>query len=229
MICGEVEEGTGRVCDKELPCTFTHETDGWTWGTSVLPGEAKKGATLEKAKEILDTGFKPQGETGPPNLAEVFANLPALGYGDSSGHSGTDTSAARAEYEDINGITSEKQRAVVIALGFAKAHGVTWREIGDATGWHHGSVSSALTNLHKGRFICRLADTRNGSKIYVLPTYVEGREVEVFASKKDGEIQEAKAIGWNVAHKSLCQGFRLHQVCAHSNPYEAASSGAVAS
>lgn len=225
-ICAEVEEGTGLVCDKEMPCYITHSTDGISWGISASPGTRKKGAKQAEAESILG-GMKPEKETGPPDLAEVFRNLPAIGYGDTSGHSGTDTSEDRARHEDSTGITSVRQRSVLMALGFSGPRGVTVKELREATGWHHGQASGALTNLHKKGYLARLADARAGSKIYVLPEHTEGREAEPYFSKADQALQDAKAVGWNVAHQMLCQGFRLHQVCSHSNPYEAASNDQV--
>ncbi len=54
---------------------------------------------------------------------------------------------------------------------------MTWKEIAQETGWHHGTASGALSVLHKVGAIARLAETRSRSAVYVLPAHVAGRPV----------------------------------------------------
>jgi DNA-binding MarR family transcriptional regulator len=59
----------------------------------------------------------------------------------------------------------------------ARIEGLTWRELSDRTGWHHGTASGALSVLHKEGLIARLEERRDRCQIYVLPEFVLGREV----------------------------------------------------
>jgi hypothetical protein len=111
-------------------------------------------------------------------------DLPVLPYAGTSGHSGSETSAARANYEDANGITSLRQRLTIDALYLAKVHGLTWKELGEAMGWHHGQASGCLSALHKERYIARLTASRNGCRVYVHPDHVAGRKVEAYKANK---------------------------------------------
>lgn len=102
-----------------------------------------------------------------------------LTYNGTSGWSGSDTSKQRALTEDANGKTAHVQQSVLHAVAAAGISGVTVAELRDLfTGNHHGSISSALTNLHRSGRIMRLSDTRNRCKIYVLPEFLNHREFE---------------------------------------------------
>lgn len=96
--------------------------------------------------------------------------------GYSSGWSGSEASAARAHHEDSTGITSERQRLTLRALYGSPRSGMTWAELANLLDWHHGQASGVLSNLHKAGRIARLRERRNGSSVYVLPMYVDGRE-----------------------------------------------------
>lgn len=110
-------------------------------------------------------------------------DLPVLPYNQpepNSGHSGSDTSAERAKRRDSSGATAKGQARVLALLASSGFIGTTVAEardalIGDA---HHGTVSGALSNLHKVGRIARLAEKRGGCKIYVLPGLVCGRATE---------------------------------------------------
>lgn len=102
-----------------------------------------------------------------------------LTYAGSSGHSGTDTSRERAEREDADGTTGDLQRLVRGAVSASDTRGVTVAELRDYfSDRHHGSLSSALTNLHRAGRIARLTEVRGRCKVYVLPDCIEGRETE---------------------------------------------------
>ena len=103
---------------------------------------------------------------------------PALPYNGTSGWSGTDTSRQRAVTADESGVTSERQARTVELLRDREYDGLTWKELADATGWHHGTASGVLSVLHKAGTISRLNQSRDRCKIYVLPEYEDGRERE---------------------------------------------------
>lgn len=150
----------------------------------------------------LCSGYR-AGKGGPTEAAP-----PVTPYdgGTSSGHSGTDTSAARAQREDADGTTKARQQTVLNYLGTTAHHGVTVKALREVTGWHHGQASAALSNLHQGGLIARLTEVRDRCKVYVLPAHVEGRDTEphgVRQSKAKGRktqgqvtltVQEADAL-----------------------------------
>jgi len=104
----------------------------------------------------------------------VSAVLP---YAGTSGWSGSRTSEERARQEDENGTTSWRQSETLGVLFDAGYFGVTWSELADIYGWHHGQASGVLSVLHKAGKIIRLKDRRNKSAIYVLPNYINDREI----------------------------------------------------
>ena len=87
--------------------------------------------------------------------------------GGSGGWSGADTSRDRAEHERDSGELSHRLKVIQDALDAAGARGLIWQELADLTGWHHGRVSSALTNLHKQRKAFTLKTRRNNCHPYV--------------------------------------------------------------
>lgn len=103
---------------------------------------------------------------------------PVTPYAGTSGWSGSSTSEDRARTADADGTTSERQRRVVVMLARAGATGLTVKEVRHDTGWHHGQASSMLSVLHKEGVIQRLSATRDRCKVYVLPEWLEGREIE---------------------------------------------------
>jgi DNA-binding MarR family transcriptional regulator len=121
-----------------------------------------------------------------------MSEQPELPYYDgsesSSGHSGSDTSASAARQADTDGTTKAMQAEVldllsaatpgIISLGIGARMGITVKELREQTGWHHGNASRVLSDLHKTGSIARLTEVRNRCKVYVLPYYVMGREVE---------------------------------------------------
>lgn len=118
---------------------------------------------------------------------DLLAPLPVLPYAGTSGWSGSDTSEARAVGADRDGTTRDRQATVVGLLRLAGFHGVTWTELGDATGWHHGTASGALSVLHKEGRIKRLTERRNRCKVYALPEYVGDRATEPHGRNRSTE------------------------------------------
>lgn len=104
--------------------------------------------------------------------------LPALPYGGTSGWSGSEASRDRAIEADKSGKTSARQQQVLEVLWLRRDKGLTWKDISETAGWHHGSASGVLSVLHKAGSICRLKERRDRCHIYVLPEYVNGRETE---------------------------------------------------
>jgi hypothetical protein len=78
----------------------------------------------------------------------------------------------------LSGLTGEIQRRTVTELHNAGVHGLTWRELSGLTGWHHGSTSGSLSNLHHADRIMRLAETRDRCKVYVLPEFADDRALD---------------------------------------------------
>jgi len=108
-------------------------------------------------------------------FAEDGAVLP---YAGTSGWSGSETSQARATSADSSGVTSYRQSAALFALYAAGVDGLTWKELGDVQGWHHGTATGVLSVLHKAERIARLSMVRDRCKVYVHVDYVAGRETE---------------------------------------------------
>lgn len=101
--------------------------------------------------------------------------VPVLPYGGTSGWSGSATSAERAFDADHGQATTDRQREVLIRLDQAGANGLTWRDLADRTGWHHGQASSVLSVLHKAGLIARLTERRDRCEVYVTLDRVQGR------------------------------------------------------
>ena len=111
----------------------------------------------------------------------TFDDLPntALPYDGTEGASGSSTSTDRAEHEVTSGAARRRQHEVVALLRTRRAFGVTVREMGVALGVnHHGTASGSLSAMHKEGLIRRLTEQRNRQKVYVLPEYVQRRDVE---------------------------------------------------
>jgi hypothetical protein len=108
---------------------------------------------------------------------------PVLPYAGTSGWSGSSTSRARAVRDDESGETSWRQSAALWALYESGTRGLTWKELGEKMGWHHGKASSVLSVLHQGGRIARLTEVRDRCKVYTHGEYVDGREVESHGRK----------------------------------------------
>jgi len=104
--------------------------------------------------------------------------MPELPYDQTSGHSGTDTSKARAVEADRSGKTAKRQAQAIDLLNANDEHGLTWKEFSFITGLHHGTASGVLSVLHKTGRIARLKESRNGCKVYVGLNWVQNRVVE---------------------------------------------------
>jgi DNA-binding transcriptional ArsR family regulator len=113
--------------------------------------------------------------------ADSVEKAPVKPYAGEHGHSGTDTSHARAK-----SLSSKNQSTVMRLLKEAKQDGMTVAEIREATDMHHGTASGSLTELHKGGLISRLAEKRGRCKVYVMPCHVGFRDSEAPKGTKSG-------------------------------------------
>lgn len=111
-------------------------------------------------------------------------NQAELPYNGTSGFSGTDTSEERARSADRSGKTALRQAQALNLITDRDWDGLTWKELSEATGLHHGTASGVLSVLHKAGRIARLKQTRNGCKVYVDLRCIFGREIEVQGRKK---------------------------------------------
>lgn len=109
---------------------------------------------------------------------------PSLPYAGTSGWSGSDTSRERAVRDDKTGVTGRRQAKLLGILAERGNEGITWRELSQITGDHHGTASGALSVLHKEGRIDRLTVRRGRCKVYVLPEFVNGRQTESHGRSK---------------------------------------------
>jgi DNA-binding MarR family transcriptional regulator len=114
----------------------------------------------------------------------ALLNQPELPYNGTSGHSGTETSKERALNADWSGKTAQRQVQALNLLSQREMAGLTWKELSEITGLHHGTASGVLSVLHKTGRIARLKESRNGCKVYVDVTCIQGRVIEKQGRKK---------------------------------------------
>ena len=107
---------------------------------------------------------------------ELDFSLPVTPYAGTSGWKGSEASRDRALEDDADGTTSKRQKQTLVALGTAGIRGLTWKDLSEITGWHHGQSSGCLSVLHLEGMVARLKERRNRCSIYVLPAFVNGRE-----------------------------------------------------
>lgn len=118
-------------------------------------------------------------------VVETYTN----GDQPTSGHSGTDTSQATASTR------AALQPKVIAVLAFAGRDGSTVAQLRRLLpGAHHGSISSALTNLHRSGDLARLSTVRGGCKVYVLTGYIDGRTTETPSTSKDAARTRYQAM-----------------------------------
>jgi DNA-binding MarR family transcriptional regulator len=102
---------------------------------------------------------------------------PILPYAGTSGWSGSEASKERAVSADKSGQTHARQKYTSIAIAQSGENGLTWKELSEITGWHHGIASGVLSVLHKQGEVVRLREQRNRSSIYVHPVFQFGRPI----------------------------------------------------
>lgn len=121
----------------------------------------------------------------------------------------SDTSRERAQYEDSHGITRERWLLILDLLWQANTDGLTWSEIANITGLHHGQVSGTLSTLHDEAHIVQLFAKRNRSHVYCHATYrdaLDAKEIpyrtEPVRTRANARTQALEAVA-EAAHK-LC-------------------------
>ena len=102
---------------------------------------------------------------------------PVTPYAGTSGWSGSETSHDRASRRDGGGSTASLQMLLLRMVGSRGPRGLTVAEarrmLPDD---HHGSISGALSNLHKAERVACLTERRESCHPYVLPQFVRDRE-----------------------------------------------------
>lgn len=95
------------------------------------------------------------------------------GYGSANevGHSGSETSERAA-----GKVTGARSIQVFGVVGDQESFGITCEELENHLKIGHGAASGALTRLHRGGWISRLVEERDGQQVYVIPDCVEGRD-----------------------------------------------------
>ena len=114
---------------------------------------------------------------------ELPYTYPEKGEAPTSGHSGTDTSKAQARSPRRANV----QRTVLAYVTNRMTRGATIAELRKYNpSMHHGSLSSALTNLHRAGKLERLEEQRDRCHVYVAPLYANGRSTQPAALRKPG-------------------------------------------
>jgi len=70
-------------------------------------------------------------------------------YNGTAGWSGTDTSQQRALDNIHSGRELNNQQKALHLLKHMGKLGLTWKELAQETGWHHGTASGILSVLHR--------------------------------------------------------------------------------
>ena len=110
--------------------------------------------------------------------------VPYRPYKGTAGWSGTDTSKARAIDNIASGREENNQARALSYLKLAGVNGMTWKELAEGTGWHHGTASGVLSVLHKSGAIVRTIKVRNRCKIYVHQNFKDQVSHEVYKVKE---------------------------------------------
>jgi uncharacterized protein YycO len=108
---------------------------------------------------------------------------PYVPYNGTAGWSGTDTSKERAMYNLRTGKEYNHQQKA-LSLLTNNPHGMTWKELSEQTGMHHGTASGVLSVLHKSDAILRSTRVRSGCKIYYSIQYRDSMNHEVYKKKE---------------------------------------------
>ena len=130
----------------------------------------------------------------------------ATPYPDGQGRAPGPTSAARAVHDERSGKAATRQATVLNLAAGAGTFGVTWRDVRDHTGWHHGEATSALSHLHGAGKLARLdgkGQQRHGCSAYVLPDLAAGRPTAEHGSMRlrlSAEEVTALTLVVNAAH-----------------------------
>lgn len=102
--------------------------------------------------------------TTEPQTLWAYYNLTA-------GYVERPSSRERATREIADGSLSRRQEDIMKRLDFAGTQGMIWKELADATGLHHGKISGALSNMHKGGMVFMLRKKVKNCHPYVSVIY----------------------------------------------------------
>ncbi len=136
--------------------------------------------------------------TEPPQLPYEEADGTAT-----AGWAGSDTSRERAVREATDGTASARQRYALDEITASRGEGMTWKDLADVTGWHHGQASGVLSVLHKTGALARLAVRRDKCLIYVHPLYVNDRPLSPQRSNGGFVLSQAEVDALHAAHERL--------------------------
>jgi hypothetical protein len=86
-------------------------------------------------------------------------------------------------------VATPTHRALALnTLLLAGKDGVTVKDLRTRFGWHHGSASSVLSELHRDQMVERLTEKRDGCLLYVLPNQVWGRDTRPYGSSSRTDL-----------------------------------------
>ncbi len=124
---------------------------------------------------------------------------------------GNDASREAAFADLTKGVTNKTQRLVLILAQQAGRRGVTVGEVREAKGaLHHGRMSSALTKQHIAGKLVALRERRGNQGVYVLPEFVDGRDVRPYRPQRKTPDTEV-IVGVLLHHEYMTP--------THSDPY----------
>lgn len=87
-------------------------------------------------------------------------------YNGTTGFVNQPASRDRAQREATDGTARERINMILAHLA-TTPDGMTWKQLGDLLGYHHGQISGALSNLHKTGAVFMLRNKRNNCHPYV--------------------------------------------------------------
>jgi hypothetical protein len=105
-------------------------------------------------------------------------------YNGTAGWSGTDTSQQRAIDNVYSGRELNNQQQALHLLKHMGKLGLTWKELAQETGWHHGTASGILSVLHMSGAIVRTYTRRNRCKVYVHQNFKDEVTVEPYKKRE---------------------------------------------
>ena len=120
----------------------------------------------------------------------------------------SDTSHARAINEDLAGTTTKRRKQISDIVRAEFTQGMTWAELANATGLHHGQVSGALSKLHEMGRLFQRRDTRNGCHPYVHADFrgqfddneVNDEPVKTRSTVLREAYQDLETAAWNLLY-----------------------------
>lgn len=132
--------------------------------------------------------------------------MSVMPYAGTSGFArNSDTSREAAEALDSSGATTRWRHKALGLLAEVREEGITGRELSDYFDIDYTRGGPVLSRLHLEGAVCRLKDRRGKGELYVLPQYVNGRDLSErghHGVNRDAVLDEAAAA--LRAHKVNC-------------------------